>query len=580
MEGGLSRMMSTLIRNVVIVCSLAVVCAALVGCSSSDDDRSAELQQQLDMRADISPEDLADLRAQVEELMGRADISTEDLAALRTQVETLMGRADISPADVADLRGQIETAEQNLIDARVAFAAEEKIRDAASYGAQKTNRDGEIIIVRKLADWDDPHASVTGWLSQIQFDNSGSEYAAMSQSYREGGWGGAVPWYGEDGELKAVAGTGLAHRPLQRDPEIWPFRGIYTPALDRDVPGIASVEYGPIENHGLGSDWQGAELVKTYEGSGTLTFRFFTDLAEADSPGNPYGGNPPADDPSYHNIVLDDIPFPAGWDNIFIPIPEAGLPGSLDGVAGTFSCAGFCALEDGRHHMAPRFTPWVVGDPVVFTPDDGSAAQELPAPRPTEVPTVNYLSFGNWLFVPEDITDRDAYDFGVFAGGDDPFMVDNLQGLAGTANYSGEAGGTYSVLSEAAIGSFNATVDLTADFGTADDFGTIVGRVHDFRMDDGQTPPLTELNLQTASWREGGTTNIHQSYVEGPPLPGGWIEGNVYAGTDTAVWLGVWGGKFFGNGAAASDLPTGFAGTFGATDGDHSFAASFGASQQ
>jgi hypothetical protein len=136
------------------------------------------------------------------------------------------------------------------------------------------------------------------------------------------------------------------------------------------------------------------------------------------------------------------------------------------------------------------------------------------------------------------------------------------------------------VLSEAAIGSFNATVDLTADFGTADDFGTIVGRVHDFRMDDGQTPPLTELNLQTASWREGGTTNIHQSYVEGPPLPGGWIEGNVYAGTDTAVWLGVWGGKFFGNGAAASDLPTGFAGTFGATDGDHSFAASFGASQQ
>ena len=535
------------------------VAALLAGCSSSDDNGSADLQRQLDMRADISPEDLAALRAQVEELKGRADVSPEDLAGLRDR---------------------IVTAEQNLVDARIAVAAEEKIRDAASYGAQRTNRGGEIFIDRKLADWNDPHAGVTGWLYYVQFDNSGSNYTSMSQSRREGGWGGAAVWYGEDGELQAAAGTALVNYPLQRDPEIWPFRGIYTPALDRDVPGIASIEYGPVENHGLGSGWQGAELVKTYEDSGTLTFRFFTDLAEADSPGNPYGGNPPADDPNYHSVALNGISFPAGWDNIFIPVPEEGLRGSLDGVAGTFSCEGFCALEDGRHHMAPGFTPWVVGEPVLFTPDDGSAATELPAPRPTDVPTVNYLNFGNWLFVPEDVTDRDAYDFGVFAGGDDPFMVDNLEGLAGSADYNGEATGMYSVLSEAVIGSFNATVDLTADFGAADEFGTIVGHVHDFRMDDGRTPPLTRLDLQTASWREDGTTNIHESYVDGPPLDGGWIEGNVYTGTSTATWLGVWGGKFFGNGAAAGTLPTGFAGTFGATDGDRSFAGSFGASQQ
>ena len=55
------------------------VAALLAGCSSSDDNGSADLQRQLDMRADISPEDLAALRAQVEELKGRADVSPEDL---------------------------------------------------------------------------------------------------------------------------------------------------------------------------------------------------------------------------------------------------------------------------------------------------------------------------------------------------------------------------------------------------------------------------------------------------------------------------------------------------------------------
>ena len=85
------------------------IAAFLAGCSSSDDNGSADLQRQLDMRADISPEDIAALRAQVEELMGRADISPEDLAALRSQVERLMGRADISPEDLAGLRAQIET---------------------------------------------------------------------------------------------------------------------------------------------------------------------------------------------------------------------------------------------------------------------------------------------------------------------------------------------------------------------------------------------------------------------------------------------------------------------------------------
>ena len=83
------------------------IAAFLAGCSSSDDNGSADLQRQLDMRADISPEDLAALRAQVEALMGRADISPEDLAGLRARIETLMGRADISPEDLAAIQAEL-----------------------------------------------------------------------------------------------------------------------------------------------------------------------------------------------------------------------------------------------------------------------------------------------------------------------------------------------------------------------------------------------------------------------------------------------------------------------------------------
>ena len=47
--GRVSTMASTLIRNVVMVCSVAALCAALLGCSSSNDGRMAELEKDLDM---------------------------------------------------------------------------------------------------------------------------------------------------------------------------------------------------------------------------------------------------------------------------------------------------------------------------------------------------------------------------------------------------------------------------------------------------------------------------------------------------------------------------------------------------
>ena len=419
---------------------------------------------------------------------------------------------------------------------------------------------------------------VTGWLFHSEANWSGSKYVSISQSYQHGSTAAPVLWYNEAGDLEVIGGPARTS-PQQDNPAVWPFRVVRTDISDRNVEGITR-SHGSIENHGLGVEWKGFEAIHTYEGGGTLTFRLFTDLEESDNAGNPAVGHP-VDDASYPNVALTDprIPaIPADQDGLHIGVPEGGLRGSLDGVAGTFTCSagthGYCGLEIGRHHLAPGYTTAPQWDSVRFTPDDGSAAVELPGSRPESVPAVNYVNFGYWLFVPEDVANG-AFDFGMFAGGDAPFTVDNLQGLAGTAEYEGEAAGTYAETTM--ISSFSAKVALTADFGTADDFGAMVGRVYDFDIDGDKASPLTELNLQTASYRGGGTTNIFQRpwYIE-YPIPGGWVEGDT---TADGGWQGRWGGKFFGNDTAA-DLPTSFAGTFGATDGDRSFAGSFGTHQQ
>ena len=570
-------MMLALTRNTVLVWSIAALCAALMGCSSSGDGDSGDLQRQLDM-AQAALAAAEDAQMTAEEAREAALAAQMTAEGERDAAQTAQMTAEAARNAALDLQAM---AEQAAIDTRVNLAAADKIRDAASFGVQKLNRVGDTTVISKREGWDS-FQNVTGWHSQFEANNSGSRYTNLSQSYRDGSIGWFVPWYDEDGSLQINIGTTVAFRPLQTDPEVWAWRFINT-TLPDDEGRTSSV--APINNHGLGAAWQGIEASKSYEGSGTLEMRVFTDLSVSDNPGDPFSAVP-AVDPTYPHVVLDDPPIPAvpvGWDAQWLNAGD-GLRGSLDGAPGTFSCAAgdgsYCAVEGGYNFLAPGYVADIRGNPVLFTPDDGSGVVMLPHPAPEEVSTANYLSFGSWLYVPEDITDLDAYDFGVFASGDDPFMADNLQGLAGTASYAGEASGTYADVPEAAISPFSAKVELTADFGTDQAFGSVEGRVYEFEIAGGATTSLTELGLNTAPWRGDGTTNIFQSLWEGPPFPGGWIEGSSYAEAGTARWLGSWGGKFFGNGSAAGDLPSAFAGTFGATDGDHTFAGSFGARRQ
>ena len=165
--------------------------------------------------------------------------------------------------------------------------------------------------------------------------DSGIDYSSVFMThkvgYREHGERliHAIPWRGDDGQVKfaiRIAPEAVERRNL----DIWPGTDLQTGLLQAGLDRIAgSATHGPIEDHGLGSGWQGFEAVKTYDGGGTLTVRFFTDLAAADDPLAPYTNWEP-DAPGQEILLTDDrIPYLTGRDWLYFPIPEDGLQGTL-----------------------------------------------------------------------------------------------------------------------------------------------------------------------------------------------------------------------------------------------------------
>ena len=565
-------MASTLIRNVVMVCSVAALCAALLGCSSSNDGRMAELEKDLDMAEAVrmtAEDQLAALRTQIETLMGRADISPQDLADLRTQVETLMGRADISPQDLADLRTQIETlmgraetAEQALADLPFNAAVVDAMEKIVIWGLN-VDVDQESGVLENTS---------ALLITREAYPDSGSEFAAFSQTHKYGdAMVFAIPSRDENGELHFDVNSGPAAGSLHDDVGVFTSRNIATGLADRD--GVTTT-HSPVAAHGLGAEWQGFELMKAYDGEGTWTVHLFADFEESDVLAQPYDRELSGFEDYGREILLNDdrVPGnpagPPGRDGLYIIIPEDGLQGSLDGVTGTFSCAEFyCTLLT---NSDLRYVPWTDSQPIRFTPADGSPQVMLDIAQvvtPTaELPKVNYLTFGSWLYVPEDTTDVEAFDFGVFAGGDDPFVATNLQGLVGTAEYAGKAAGTYAETLHPQTEPFTADVAFTVDFNSEEEIGMVTGEVSNFNLESGKPSPVSALSLPSNWW--------------GTDFPGGRVFGNVSSSGDD-YWRGEWGGRFFGNdNTDPTAHPTSFAGTFGATDVNHLITGSFGAHKQ
>ena len=332
----------------------------------------------------------------------------------------------------------------------------------------------------------------------------------------------------------------------------------------------------PQADHGLGSAWQVADLEADYDDGGILNIYAATDAQPSDGSIDPYSNAAEVG----HSIELSGAPaLPADEDFIVAYVGSGeSIDGSLDGVAGTFSCANAfgCAFTDSR---APG--GYENGSPgVTFTPEGGTPQSVSFVESPT-VPKADYLAFGHWLYVPEDVTDSANYEFGTFASGGDPFENANLAGLTGTATYAGDAVGMYYVdglTDSPTVGSFTAHVALTAKFGNSTETGFISGEVNSFEFEDDVASSLP-ATLTLSSVAQGyvftehdvpqGSTNIFDTGWNGSARPpGGDIAGGASANVGGIDWYGEWHAAFFGNGATSTDHPTGIAGTFNATPRD------------
>ncbi len=422
-----------------------------------------------------------------------------------------------------------------------------------------------------------------GW-RLISDNRHGGTYTTNSLSHGLAGaeyvWS-AVPWYDEYGELQHRVFIvnhfdGIEpYEPLIHSPFTEAYRAIDT---SRDRKGVTIVRAASAD-HGLGTPWQVTELTQDYKDAGVLQVYVATDVIEGGLARDPFAGNVNNADHG-GKIELEGIPsLPADRDHLWVMLGDGeSLAGSLNGVAGEFSCANADGCEF-DHYLSLEAGYFVYSDGVTFTPT-GGVAQPVRSPDfgagPDPGAYPDYLAFGWWSYAPQDATQADAYDFGAYATGGSPFVNANLQGLTGTASYAGDAAGMYYVGRSSpnpTTGTFTADVAFMADFGTTDTWGTVTGEVNNFAFEGdvaAMFPPSLPLGSNPGgsrreSWGiERDERNIFDrwrpedeyAYAGGHVLGHGWLE--------EGQWATYWDGKFFGNRTSASDHPNSIAGVFSA----------------
>ena len=274
----------------------------------------------------------------------------------------------------------------------------------------------------------------------------------------------AIPWFDDDGDIQLT--MSIFSRRTQEQRGRVALEGFL---LDTTFDAVDLFAEGRLEP--FGSEWRWLTATQGYDGAGRLTVSVATDATADLGHVQPWVGYGAYD----RDIQLPDIaPLQANQDWHAVAV-GTGLPGTLDGVPGTFTVGDAdtcppvigCFMEVNRNAAAPGYFPR--GD-ALFTPDDPNLPAE-PLPERTGVPRLpplDHLVFGYWTYVPGDPASVADYDFGVFGGGDDPYSSP-VGDLAGTATYSGGASGL--AFKGTATTSFTADIALTANF----DSGEVAG---------------------------------------------------------------------------------------------------------
>ena len=251
------------------------------------------------------------------------------------------------------------------------------------------------------------------------------------------------------------------------------------------------------------------------------------------------------------------------------------ISGSYDGV-------------DGQYVFATAGTLTLNGDGTLGSTGITIVAFRADDPE-TPLPDTDYLAFGVWTEVPDSPTLANPGRVRAFVSGNaEVFKRRHVDGLTGSASYSGGAVGHYATRAQgshtAEMGRFTASAALTATF-SGSQAPLLMGTIDSF-MDEGGTEMagwLVNLDGGGMITNRFDATNTAQSpdvpdpAVTDPamfenddifvarPSTDGDIYGTTSGTTGSQAWEGIWDAWLFGNNLEAH--PTGVAGRFIATSG-------------
>ena len=258
-------------------------------------------------------------------------------------------------------------------------------------------------------------------------------------------------------------------------------------------------------------------------------------------------------------------PFPLPKDDPSNPTTVA-IPGSLQGVAGTYSCmtgdTRVCAVRvaDKGFELGtipdantPTFTEGVW----TFKPSDPDAKVMSP-------PGTTYASYGWWIHKTENDKTYMASAFMDYKGA--PDAISGLLALNGMATYMGGAAGKYALSSSTGgtndAGHFTAMATLEADFTK----NMISGTINNFMGAD-DMPRDWSVELMAAAANVGDTGAISSNKTK-------WTIGGTAAAAS-----GSWTGQLYDNGK--DGVPMTAVGTFHSAYGsDGMMVGAFGANVQ
>ena len=518
-----------MLRNkLMTACCVAVLTAALYGCSSSSDDDGANMQVQ----------DLQDQIAALEAALGEDhELTPAALEALVSDLATAEGALEVARAALE--MAMDNTADEMEIDRLTkAVTAAEDMRN--SYKTKLDTANAELAEL-KQKEADDEVAEAAKMKSEMAAE------VLKALATLSGTLPGITVSASSGGDLTAKAAS-------------------YT--LSDTAPDAISGFRGAILTKG------GAEA------------HVYTDIedAVARTIGGIYSkasGGPNA--PESYTVSGDGgtLELPTiNWDDVTRadssqvmtagdPNPTTTFAGSVGGLPGTFSCtAQDCTAPtretDGSVPDDTTATDWT------FAPTDPNGTIDV-------ADKDGYLQFGWWLN-PKGKDVDDGFNVRIFA--DAPGMTkiaESLDGVEGSATYTGGAAGKWAIASTTEDrtdgGHFTATATLGVDFdadmnGDATDGNdklgvSVSGMITDFMTGDVSRPDwsvaltLDDVVPDVAS--DPTTLGVQTADNLPPDVTGGatWSTGGAVDGT------GTWEASFYGSEKVTSH-PLAAEGTFNA----------------